>query len=267
MNKAGIIRNLGLKVLRGAKRATPTILTFCSAVGVVGVGVLSSMSTVKALRIIEERKANGDKSTPMEIAKAVTPAYILPTVVGAITVACMFKARQMDAHRLSALAALYASAPLKYAKKESDDTGKLLTAMDDNLLFYEEHYGEYFTRAMAQVIDAEYHMNRNFILRGYMSLNDFYTFLGLDHIAGGDNIGWSIEMGETTYGYSWIDFDHHLTKTDDGLECYVISMPFEPTADFLETPMKEYDVLDHMNNVFDQLKMLPARGDTLYWAN
>lgn len=35
-------------------------------------------------------------------------------------------------------------------------------------------------------------------------------------------------------GEYWIDFNHRKTVMDDGLEVYIIEMPFEPTYDFLE---------------------------------
>lgn len=48
-------------------------------------------------------------------------------------------------------------------------------------------------------MDAEYHLNRKFVLRGYASLNEFYMFLGLPQTNLGEVLGWTC-----TYGYSWI---------------------------------------------------------------
>ena len=78
------------------------------------------------------------------------------------------------------------------------------------------------------MILAEYQFNRNFVLCGSASLNEFYEFLGIPKISGGELLGWSIDISESFYGYSWIDFDHTFSVTEDGLECYIISLRFPP---------------------------------------
>lgn len=66
-------------------------------------------------------------------------------------------------------------------------------------------------------------MNRDFVIGGYRSVNDFYEFLGIEPISGGDEIGWNISSGLV-----WIDFDHYKTVLDDGLEVCVIDMDWLP---------------------------------------
>lgn len=108
-----------------------------------------------------------------------------------------------------------------------------ILVFDGETLFYDEYSGRYFKSTIADVKDAEYKLNRNFALRGYCELNEFYEMLGIEPTDYGHTIGWNQYMGETSYGYTWIDFNHQLEETEDGLEYYVISYPFIPTADFL----------------------------------
>lgn len=75
-------------------------------------------------------------------------------------------------------------------------------------------------------MQAEYHLNRNFILRGYVSVNDFLDFLKLEHTASGDEDGWEEFAGEAFYGYRWVDFEHRHYTTDDGLSVCAIETPF-----------------------------------------
>jgi hypothetical protein len=100
----------------------------------------------------------------------------------------------------------------------------------EELLFYDSFSQRYFTSTMSSVLNAQYHVNRNFALRGWSDLNELYDFLGLEEHSGGDVIGWSademIEGGLTP----WIDFENRLVEMDDGLECYIISTLFEPTV-------------------------------------
>ena len=77
---------------------------------------------------------------------------------------------------------------------------------------------------------AEYHLNRNYILRGYAYLNEFYVFLGIEETDYGSVLGWA----PNDDGMYWIDFNHSKTVLDDGLEVYIIEMPFEPVYDFFD---------------------------------
>ena len=96
--------------------------------------------------------------------------------------------------------------------------------------FYDAFSQRHFESTISKVIQAEYHLNRNFMFNGVISLNDFYEFLGLEKIKIGDDLGWSNCNGDIY----WIDFNHHRIDLDDGMEIFVIDMVFEPTTDWLE---------------------------------
>ena len=83
----------------------------------------------------------------------------------------------------------------------------------------------YFESTVAQVLEAEYHLNRNWCLGASVYVNDFYNFLGMPTIPGGDELGWHWIYSD---GLSWIDFNHHKTILEDGLEVYVIDFVYSP---------------------------------------
>ena len=56
-------------------------------------------------------------------------------------------------------------------------------------------------------------------------MNDFYNFLGIPTIPGGDELGWHWIYSDEL---AWIDFDHHKTILEDGLEVYVIDFVYNP---------------------------------------
>ena len=87
---------------------------------------------------------------------------------------------------------------------------------------------QFFERTMQQVMQAEYHLNRNFILRGHVTFNEFLEFLDLPPVEEGEIVGWTDYLGEVTYGYRWIDFEHRHYITEDGLSVCSIDMPFGP---------------------------------------
>lgn len=96
--------------------------------------------------------------------------------------------------------------------------------------FYDAFSQRYFESTIEKVIQAEYHLNRNFMFAGVIPLNDFYEFLGLEKTELGDTVGWSSVNGDIY----WIDFNHHRLTLDDGMEIYVIEMVFEPTPEWME---------------------------------
>ena len=96
--------------------------------------------------------------------------------------------------------------------------------------FYDSFSQRYFESTIEKVIQAEYHLNRNFMFAGVIPLNDFYEFLGLERTDFGDKVGWSSVNGDIY----WIDFNHHRLTLEDGMKIYIIDMVFEPTADWME---------------------------------
>lgn len=88
--------------------------------------------------------------------------------------------------------------------------------------FYDEFSNRYFDSTIEHVLQAEYHLNRNWALGDAVTVNDFYEFLGLCGLADGDNMGWDWEMG-----ISWLDFNHRVIHKN-GEKVLVIEMVFTP---------------------------------------
>ena len=97
--------------------------------------------------------------------------------------------------------------------------------------FYEPMTKRYFQSTLSNVLQAEYHTNRNFALCGEAFLADFYDFLGIDipkeDIDVAEHLVWDSTEGMD--GICWIDFAHTLTTDINGdNEVVVIQMIFEP---------------------------------------
>ena len=120
-------------------------------------------------------------------------------------------------------------------KDDYEQTFKPDIPNDERLFYYNYYhdepsseYGFYFTAVKQDVLKAEYELNRTFNIRRVVTLNDFMKLLGQKDVEGGNNVGWSEELGHDYYGYSWIDFEHYDTVMEDGLECTIITTPFDP---------------------------------------
>lgn len=100
---------------------------------------------------------------------------------------------------------------------------------DKKILFYEPISHQTFRAYERTVMDAEYHLNRNYVLGGFISINEYLDFLGLKEIPDGDNAGWSIDSGAY-----WLDFEHtKMKRTHNGEPMYAINCIFEPDEDWL----------------------------------
>lgn len=106
-------------------------------------------------------------------------------------------------------------------------------SIEERRIFYDVFSNRYFESTVAQVIEAEYHLNRNWSLGMDVTINDFYEFIGITGIDGGDEMRWFAYED----GIGWLDFSHRKTTLDDGLEIYVIEIVFPPR---LPTDEDEY---------------------------
>ncbi len=232
------------------KQKLPTILSIAASIGVGITTVAGIRATPKAWALIAEAEnKKGSELTKSETALAVSPAYITTMIIGMCTISCIFGANALNRRYQASLIGAYTLLDQTF-KEYRNKTKELysdeadteirasicrdkyrqlcdITPEGDRMLFYDGFSERYFDSTVEFVQGAEYHFNRNFQLRGYASVNEFYAFLGQEPIEGGDVLGWSYDAG-IDYGYEWIDFDHIKVVMDDGLECYLILMPFEP---------------------------------------
>jgi len=245
MNK--LVRSTKLFVSRNGS----TILTCVGGVGLIATAVLTAKATPKAMTRVENaQKEKGEELTKFETAIAAAPAYIPPILTGLATFACMFGANSMNKRQQASLISAYAlldNSYKEYKKKVEEVYGEGATQNvqaeiakdkyeesgfepDDGMkLFYDDFSGRLFESTIEKVKDAEYNLNRDLSMQGYTTLNDFYKYLGLVPIDGGDELGWSSAMNFEYYWQEWIDFSHHKTTMGDDLECIIITMFAEPT--------------------------------------
>ena len=264
MNKE-VSRKIQRAMFRLKKDGPPIILTCMGVIGVAVTVVTAVKATPKAIKVLEDAKEEkGDELTTTELINAVAPLYIPSLVAGAATVSCIIGACVTNRKKQASMASacyLTSNAFKEYTDKvkeiygeEADNKIREAIAMDkrnedvtayvpglnsfvqtgDKHLFYDEYRGKYFEASMDEVRNAEYHLNRNFALRGCASLNEFYEFLGLDPIESGDVLGWGCGRLMEEYESPWIDFDHRHVTMEDGLECYIITMVIPPVVEFEE---------------------------------
>ena len=257
------------QVVKTIKANSPTILSVVACGGVVATGVLSAVYHKKAIEKLkeEENKTRFDL-TPIEKAKVLAPNYIWPAVSGGATIALILTSNALNKKQQAALYGglialdrcyktyrnkvndIYGeSADATVVKEMSKDAIKKKDIPQkstiEQTLFYEENSDQFFWSTMEDVIQAEYELNRLFILRGDASLNDWLKILDIPTCEFGDTLGWDDYVGEVTYGFRWIDFEHrYVDETefheDPALQCDDEEMLDVPGYWIIHTPFPPY---------------------------
>lgn len=249
------LNGLSVKTKLFFKKNSSTILTCAGSIGVAATAVLAVKATPKAMRLLESaEEEKGEELTTLETVKIAGPAYIPAVITGVSTIACIFGANILNKRQQASLMSAYALIENSYKEYKNklkvlygDDADKEVTqeivkdryedydvsVSDKKQLFFDYFSMRYFESTMEEVLIGENNFNKNLTLSGYASLNELYDSLGIPRVDYGYELGWSHEAGGAFYGYSWIDFEHEKITLEGDLECCIISMSHEPTADFL----------------------------------
>lgn len=233
---------------------SPEILTGIGITGMVTTTVLAVRATPKALMLIEEKKRQEriDELPPIEVVKATWKCYIPAAVTCAASVACLVGASSVNLKRNAALAAAYTlseTALTEYKeqtlaavgekkekairekvteekiKKNPVTKNEVIVTGTGNSLCYDPLSGRYFNSNRDHINRVINEMNKRMIDDMYVSLNEFYGELGLEHIELGDDLGWCTDKGLIE-----IDFDAHLAE--DGTPCLVLVYHVAPKYGF-----------------------------------
>lgn len=198
------------------RRNSPKLLAILAAMGTVSTAFATARATPKALLLIQEAEAQkGEDLTALEKVKVAAVPYIPAVLLGSATIVCVFGAQMLNRRVQSSMASAYALLDQSFkdyrrklkelygdeaAKKVIEAlaveksqtvyinasylTGPCDLSLEENsskpVLWYDEYSKRFFTASLEQVLMAEYHLNRNYILRGEAVINELYEFLGLE---------------------------------------------------------------------------------------
>ena len=228
MQKVKILKRVG----RQLYRSSPTILTVVASIGVIATTITAVQATPKAIKLLKEAELEkGENLTKLEIVRVAGPTYIPSVLLGVSYVMLNESYKQ---YRKSAKTVYGEDADdkihaemAKDAMVSSYDWGYQVYNMDmdsesERLLFYDLASKKYFRTTMAAVLNAQYHVNRNLSIKGDCSLNEYLSFLGVEGIDGGDELGWDISYMVEEMDCYWLDFDNYKSTLEDSLECIII---------------------------------------------
>lgn len=238
-----------------------TLLAVAASVGVVATAIEAGRATTKAQHLLEVdealRKYNEDEQgiveeplTKMEIVKTCWKAYVPAVILGGGTIVCILGSNALNKKQIASLTAAYMALGKSYqeyrrqvaerigSETEADilEKSKVEESAEEDkqLLCYEPFSNRYFHATEAELYDAFYQMNRDFSLNGEVSINNLYSYLGLEYLPEKDDVGWCSDYMINEWEYFWIDFVANKQTTDDGLEVYQIYAFQPPIPDYLD---------------------------------
>lgn len=238
--KTNTIGNMFLKIRDVLVSNSPTILTGLGVTGLFSTVIFAVKATPKAIALLDEeveRRALewSDRSsedikielTTKEIVKLTWKCYIPTAIMGATTIACIIGANHINIRKNAALMSLYAltdTALQEYKEKVAETIGtrkaekiqdeiiqenlnkhpvtKIITTGEGNTLCFDTLSGRYFYSSIEKISKIINEYNYNLLNERYMTLNEFYDYLNLEHTTLGNDIGWSTEIGMVDIYYS-----------------------------------------------------------------
>ena len=253
MGKGNISKIIN-EIQKAVIKHSPEILTGLGIAGMITTTVLAVKATPKALDLINDRKdeLETEKLPPIEAVKAAWKCYIPAAVTCATSTACLIGASSVHLKRNAALATAYKlseSAISEYKdavidklgekkeqtirdkvaeekmKKNPVSSSEVFITEKGNTLCYDTISGRYFKSDIDRIKRAENAINKQLLDEMYVSLNDLYDELDLDHTKLGDDLGWKIDDGLVELYFS-------SQLADDGTPCVVMDFTRAPKYNF-----------------------------------
>lgn len=240
-----------------ASRNLPSILTGLAIGGFIGTIAVAIKDTPKAHVIFEEKlKQYGTVNDipKKEILTDIVPVYLPTIFLGSASILCIIGSNAVNLKRNAAIMSLYKISDTAYRElrtKVREEIGErkatiiqdkiakdridrnplslnevLMTDISDTLCF-DAISGRYFMSDMETIRRTMNDMNTIILAHDYVSLNEFYSALGLPPINIGYEMGWRVDHP--------IDIEFSSQITDNGRPCLVVDYRVGPHHNFRET--------------------------------
>lgn len=238
-----------------ASKRSPEILTGIGIAGMISTTILAVRATPKALELIEEQKEEEsvDELSSFEVVKVAWKPYIPAMVTCVVSTACLIGASSVNTKRNAALATAYKlseTALTEYREKVIETIGEkkerivrdkvaeervkknpvskneVIITGNGKTLCFDPISGRYFMCSIETIKKAENTLNKQMLhdISGYVSLNEFYDELGLDHTSVGNDLGWNTNQ--------LIDIDFSSQLNDNGEPSVVLDYLVAPKCDY-----------------------------------
>lgn len=260
MKGKGLIQS----ITKFTKKRTPEILTGFGIAGMITTTVLAVKATPKAMSLIDDARHMDENGMPMaeeqeisklDVVKVAWKPYIPAAVTCVLSISCLVGASSVNYKRNAALATAYElsrSAMAEYREKVVETIGEnkerkvrekvnqekinnnpvsnqdIIPTDKGSTLCYEPITGRYFRSDIAFIKKCTNELNKMLFTDVYVSLNTFYSMIGLKEADIGESMGWNVNYDDGSFD---IDFTSQITDRDE--LCAVI--------DYITPPVFDYD--------------------------
>ena len=222
------------KIFEALRKHGPELATGLGIAGMITGTILAIKATPKAIKLVEEKKVENEELerevTTKEVIKTTWKCYIPAVTITLVSATCIVLASVKRLKMNAALAAAYSISETTlqaYKRKTLETVGEkkeqaireavakekmeqnpvsrnqILPVAKGETLCYDSASGRYFKHDIEKIRKVVNELNRRMRDEMYISLNEFYTELGLDRIKLGEDLGWTIDWGyiDITFGY------------------------------------------------------------------
>lgn len=236
---------------------TAGVLSILGGVGVIATGIGVAKETPKALE--RKQKAEEKKERPLtklETLQVFVPSYKWSLTIGGSTILCILGSAVLNKRQQASLSSAVAMSTAylnKYKDKVKDIYGKIADEeiedaikedkpqeLPEEVRFYDLSSAQFITRTREEVLQAEYMLNRHYILCGEATLNDWYKYMNMDPADHGDDLMWC-PMGDDD---EWIEFVHHQKEDKEGtyIEIEIQTEPYNIDEIYQDGNDREMDM-------------------------
>ena len=193
-----------------------------------------------------------DKLKPIEVIKIAWKPYIPAAALGIVSISCIIGASAVNAKRNAALATAYAISErtlVRYRDKIIDTIGErkekeikekiaqdrvnehkvsdsqVIITTKGNTLFLDGVSGRYFRSDLGKITKVINELNRRMNYENYISLDDFYSEIGLESTSTSTYLGWNLDDG-------LIELDISTCLAENDEPCIVIDYRIRPRYEF-----------------------------------
>ena len=232
---------------------SPEILTGIGITGMITTTVLAVKATPKALELIEEAEYNGmGELTIVDKVKVAWKPYIPAAVLCVASTSCLIGASAVNHKRNAALATAYALSEktlVRYRdkvietigeKKEKEirekvaqdevnnkpiSSSQVIVTSGGNTLFMDSVSGRPFRSSMDKINKIVNELNRRMNYENYISLDDFYSEIGLAPTSTSSYLGWNLDSGH-------IELDISTCLADNDEPCIYLGYTVAPRYEY-----------------------------------
>lgn len=218
--------------IRLISKKMPEILTSASLIGICSTVGCTIHDTI----CFSEKVKHIDTKNKKEVCKTVISEYRHTFFSAIFTGGLVVYSHIYNKNRYFALATAYnalCAGVGTISKASIIDEFDRETGPDDEELYYDMYGDIYFNCSENKLLWAIIQINKHMQTYGYVTLNDWYRYLGLKEKWYGESVGWDMDSVGEFYNTSWIEPYIERSYIDDSMVCNILFMNPPPNGEYL----------------------------------